>query len=34
MPDFVHLTPAGYQLWAEALEPKLSELLGEQPVKP
>lgn len=34
MPDFVHLTPTGYQLWAEAMEPKLAELLGDQPVKP
>jgi hypothetical protein len=28
------LTPTGYRLWAEAMEPKLAELLGEQPVKP
>ena len=34
MPDFVHLTPAGYRLWAEAMESKLAELLGDQPVKP
>lgn len=34
MPDFVHLTPTGYRLWAEALEPKLADLLSEQPVKP
>lgn len=34
MPDFVHLTPDGYRLWAEAMEPKLAELLGEPPVKP
>ena len=34
MPDFVHLTPTGYRLWAEAMEPKLAELLGGQPVKP
>jgi beta-glucosidase len=34
MPDFVHLTPNGYRLWAEAMEPKLAELLGEPPVKP
>jgi lysophospholipase L1-like esterase len=34
MPDFVHLTPTGYRLWAEAMEPKLAELLGDQPVKP
>jgi len=29
MPDFVHLTPHGYRLWAEAMESKLAELLGE-----
>ena len=34
MPDFVHLTPNGYRLWAETMEPKLAELLGEPPVKP
>jgi lysophospholipase L1-like esterase len=34
MPDFVHLTPNGYRLWAEAMEPKLAELLGERPVNP
>lgn len=34
MPDFVHLTPTGYRLWAEAMEPKLAESLGEPPVKP
>jgi len=32
MPDFVHLTPTGYRLWAEAMEPKLAELLGENPI--
>jgi lysophospholipase L1-like esterase len=26
MPDFLHLSPAGYQIWAEAITPKLSEL--------
>ena len=26
MPDFLHLTPRGYQIWAEAIEPKLVEL--------
>jgi alpha-L-fucosidase len=25
--DFIHLTPAGYQAWAEALEDKLAELM-------
>lgn len=30
MPDFLHLSPKGYQLWADAIEPKLKELLGEK----
>lgn len=34
MPDAVHLTPHGYRLWAEAMEPKLAELLGEAPLRP
>lgn len=27
MPDFLHLSPAGYKIWADAVEPKLVELL-------
>jgi lysophospholipase L1-like esterase len=26
MPDFLHLSPAGYQIWADAIAPKLAEL--------
>ena len=26
MPDYLHLSPAGYRRWAEAIEPKLKEL--------
>lgn len=29
MPDLLHLSPKGYQLWADAIEPKIKELLGE-----
>lgn len=29
MPDFLHLSPAGYAAWAEAIEPLLRRLLGE-----
>jgi lysophospholipase L1-like esterase len=29
MPDLLHLSPAGYEIWAESIEPKLAELLGE-----
>ncbi|MBC8097181.1 MAG: GDSL family lipase [Akkermansiaceae bacterium] len=28
MPDYLHLTDKGYEIWAEALEPKLKELLA------
>lgn len=28
MPDYLHLSPESYRLWAEAMEPKLQELLG------
>ncbi len=27
MPDFLHLSPAGYRHWAEAMEPTLWDLL-------
>jgi len=30
MPDFLHLTPKGYRIWADAIEDKLAELLGEK----
>ena len=29
MPDFLHLTPAAYQLWADAIEPNVAQLLDE-----
>jgi lysophospholipase L1-like esterase len=29
MPDYLHLTPKGYAIWAEAIEPKVAELMGE-----
>jgi len=28
MPDYLHLSEAGYEIWAAAIEPKLKELLG------
>jgi len=31
MPDYLHLTPLGYKIWAIAIESKLRELLGEKP---
>lgn len=29
MPDALHLSPRGYRIWAEAIEPKIKELMGE-----
>lgn len=28
MPDYLHLSPTGYEIWGAAMEPKLTELLG------
>jgi lysophospholipase L1-like esterase len=30
MPDLLHLSPRGYQIWANAMEPTLAGMLGEQ----
>jgi len=30
MPDFLHLSPKGYQIWADAMEAKVAELLVEK----
>ena len=30
MPDSLHLSPAGYQIWADAMEGTLRELMGER----
>lgn len=30
MPDYLHLTPKGYQIWAEAIEPTVAKLMGEK----
>ncbi len=29
MPDFLHLTPKGYEIWAKSIEPTLAKLMGE-----
>ena len=29
MPDFLHLTPNGYKIWAKSIEPTLARLMGE-----
>jgi len=28
----LHLSPDGYRLWAEAIEPDLASMLGEKPI--
>jgi beta-glucosidase len=30
MPDLLHLSEKGYQIWAESIEPKLTDLMGEK----
>ncbi len=34
MRDYLHLSPTGYRLWAEAIEPELASMLGEKPIAP
>ena len=34
MPDYLHLSPKGYSIWAEAIEDTLSQILGDARVKP
>ena len=33
MPDYLHPNEEGYRIWAEAMEPKVAELMGDKPVK-
>jgi len=33
MPDYLHPNEEGYKIWAEAIEPKVAELMGEKPKK-
>ena len=30
MPDFLHLSPRGYEIWADAIEPMLKALMAEK----
>lgn len=30
MPDFLHPTTKGYEIWVKAMEPLLAELMGEK----
>jgi len=34
MPDYLHLSPEGYQIWAEAIEDKLAAIIGDKRVQP
>lgn len=34
MPDYLHLSPEGYAIWADALEDTLSRVIGDERVKP
>ena len=34
MPDYLHLSKEGYEIWAEAIEDQLSGILGDTRVKP
>lgn len=31
MPDYLHPNEVGYRIWAEVIEPKVAELMGEKP---
>jgi beta-glucosidase len=33
MPDYLHLSPKGYEIWAEAIEDKLAAILGDTRVR-
>ncbi len=33
MPDYLHPNEAGYKIWAEAIEPKVAELMGDKAIK-
>ena len=30
MPDLLHPNAKGYEIWAEAIEPKVAKLMGEK----
>ena len=34
MPDYLHLSQKGYEIWAQAMERRISTILGDTPVKP
>jgi lysophospholipase L1-like esterase len=30
MPDLLHLSPKGYKIWAEAIEPEVEKVMGKK----
>ena len=34
MPDYLHLSKKGYEIWAESIEDQLSKIIGDKGVKP
>jgi beta-glucosidase len=34
MPDYLHLTRRGYEIWAEAIERRISSIVGDETIKP
>ena len=34
MPDYLHLSKKGYEIWAESIEDQLSRIIGDERVKP
>lgn len=33
MPDYLHLTKRGYEIWAESIERRLASIIGDEPVR-
>jgi lysophospholipase L1-like esterase len=33
MPDYLHLTAKGYEIWAKSIEPKVAAILGDKPIE-
>ena len=31
MPDYLHLSEKGYEIWAKSIEPKVAAILGDTP---
>jgi lysophospholipase L1-like esterase len=34
MPDYEHPSELGFKRWAEAIETKVAELIGDKPISP